>query len=326
MTDSLEHILACQICLEDFEEAGDHVPRLLPCSHTLCEECLKQLIKPSKRGNSMECPECGETHNVKNDVRTFPQNKYILINIKKKLEDSVKEVAPREVAKCEEHGRELILFCKRSECQKAICLKCLTRSHREHDVVDIVEEEKDVLSDEVEIILKTLKEKKQVAQAVQTTLTDLCDACVKKLRENEKRCLRLVKERFEYLIKTVDEQRQSTTNIREDISSLDQHQELLYNIKENINNDVDVATYEDIASNREVLDSIRVNIECNLSGEKSYQFLDYQPNQDKMENHVEILCDQLVKREIKLSEIIAAAKTKTPEFRCTGNNDVLAKW
>ena len=37
MTDSLEHILACQICLEYFEETGDHVPRLLPCTDTLCE-------------------------------------------------------------------------------------------------------------------------------------------------------------------------------------------------------------------------------------------------------------------------------------------------
>ena len=38
MADSLEYILACQICLEDFEEAGDHLPRILPCSHSLCEK------------------------------------------------------------------------------------------------------------------------------------------------------------------------------------------------------------------------------------------------------------------------------------------------
>ena len=143
MTDSLEHILACQICLEDFEETGDHVSRLLPCTHTLCEKCLKQLIKPTNEGAFIECPECREKHRVKNDVRTFPQTKYILINIRKKLEDSVKEVAPREVAKCEEHRRELILFCTRNECQKAVCNKCLTKYHRKHDVVDIEEAEKE---------------------------------------------------------------------------------------------------------------------------------------------------------------------------------------
>ena len=48
MTDSLEYILTCQICLEDFEETGDHVPRILPCSHSLCEKCLKELSGGSR--------------------------------------------------------------------------------------------------------------------------------------------------------------------------------------------------------------------------------------------------------------------------------------
>ena len=86
MSDSLEYILACQICLEDFEETGDHVPRILPCFHSLCEKCLKQLIE----GNSMECPECREKHRVVNGIKIFPQNKYILANIRKKETDIAK--------------------------------------------------------------------------------------------------------------------------------------------------------------------------------------------------------------------------------------------
>ena len=30
---SLEEILSCQVCYEEFEEDGDRVPRILPCSH-----------------------------------------------------------------------------------------------------------------------------------------------------------------------------------------------------------------------------------------------------------------------------------------------------
>ena len=218
MADSLEHILACQICLEDFEESGDRVPRILPCSHTLCETCLKQLFKPSNRGDFVECPECRMKHRVVDDVRTFPQNKYILINIKRKREESAKEAAQKEVAKCEEHGRELILFGKRSECQKAICLTCLTKYHREHDVVDIVEEEKEALASKVEIILQNLKEKKQEVSVAESTINDLCDSSVQKLRENEEKCLRLVKERFEKMIKTVDEQRLGAKDMWGEIS------------------------------------------------------------------------------------------------------------
>ena len=153
----------------------------MPSTHTLCERCLKQLIKPSKRGNSIECPECRETHNVKNDVRTFPQNKYILINIRKKLEDSVKEVAPRDVAKCEEHGRELILFCTRNECQKAVCNKCLTKYHRKHDVIDIEEAEKETLRTKIEMIVKNLERRKQAAKVVQSTMNGLYENCVQGL-------------------------------------------------------------------------------------------------------------------------------------------------
>ena len=319
MVDSLEHILACQICLEDFEETGDRVPRIMPCTHTLCEICLKQLFKPSNRGDFVECPECRMKHKVVNDVRTFPQNKYILTNIKRRLEDSAKEAAQSEVAKCEEHGRELILFCKRNECQKAICLTCLTKYHREHDVVDIVEEEKETLAAEVEIILQNLKEKKQAVSVVQTTINNLNDSCVQELRENQERCLRLVKERFEEMIKTVDEKRLSAKDIGEEISYLDQHQELLNNIKENINSDVDAETRDNIASNLEVVLSIKESIESNFSGKKSYEIFKYQPDHDKMKHHVDILCDQLVKREITLSKITAAVKTKASDFSCTGN-------
>ena len=78
MSESLEYILACQICLEDFEETGDHVPRILPCTHSLCEKCLKHLVQ----GDIVECPECRKKHTVAdNEVKTFPQNKYILANV-----------------------------------------------------------------------------------------------------------------------------------------------------------------------------------------------------------------------------------------------------
>ena len=35
--DSLEHLLSCQVCFHEFREDGEHIPRLLPCTHTLCE-------------------------------------------------------------------------------------------------------------------------------------------------------------------------------------------------------------------------------------------------------------------------------------------------
>ena len=124
MADSLEHILACQICLEDFKETGEHVPRFLPCTHTLCQRCLKELI----RNKNIKCPECRADHAVVNKERSFPQNKYLLINIKRRHLKAPEE--PKIIEVCEEHGKELILFCREVGCKKPICPICLTKQHR----------------------------------------------------------------------------------------------------------------------------------------------------------------------------------------------------
>ena len=77
---SLDFLLSCQVCFENFEPDGAHVPRLLPCTHTICHTCIGQLIQR----NNIECPECRENHEAKREEKSFPQNKYILTQIKRK--------------------------------------------------------------------------------------------------------------------------------------------------------------------------------------------------------------------------------------------------
>ena len=46
--DSWTSMLSCSVCLEDYEVDGGHIPILLPCSHTLCESCVKQTVGVSR--------------------------------------------------------------------------------------------------------------------------------------------------------------------------------------------------------------------------------------------------------------------------------------
>ena len=53
-----------------------------------------------------------------------------------------------ESGTCEEHGKDLIFFCKEEGCLKPICKSCLTQKHKNHDFVEIEEAKKDTLLQE----------------------------------------------------------------------------------------------------------------------------------------------------------------------------------
>ena len=132
-SDNLEGILSCQVCFEDFEPDGAHVPRLLPCTHTLCHTCIGQLIK----GDMIECPECRDKYDSKKDEKSFPQNKYILFQMKKTTPKLQRDQS--RIEKCREHEKELNIFCKEPECQRIICRTCLSHEHKKHEVVEVEE-------------------------------------------------------------------------------------------------------------------------------------------------------------------------------------------
>lgn len=50
--------LTCTICMRQFANEGDLVPRLLPeCGHTFCTKCLNELLARETDAASFLCPE-----------------------------------------------------------------------------------------------------------------------------------------------------------------------------------------------------------------------------------------------------------------------------
>ena len=80
MVDSEDDITNCPVCFEEYTEEGDHVPRILPCYHTVCEKCITELLLDF----SLDCPECRVTHHATHGIKIFPQNRYILTHIRTK--------------------------------------------------------------------------------------------------------------------------------------------------------------------------------------------------------------------------------------------------
>ena len=129
---SLDYIQECTVCCEEFTLDGDHIPRILPCSHILCEKCIKDLLQ----GGNVVCPQWREKFPTQNVAESFPQNNYVLPIIRRKTKNAQVNVEQRKEV-CEEHGREIALFCNEPCCKKSMCQLCMIQKHKTHDFVDL---------------------------------------------------------------------------------------------------------------------------------------------------------------------------------------------
>ena len=126
----------CPVCFELYTKTGKQIPRLLPCSHTLCHSCTVTLIKNGK----LECPTCRQVHHAKKGKLIFPQNQYILKQLEKKPFEGEYQI-------CNQHDREKNLYCKDIWCQTGICSVCLTENHSRHAVVDFLTVKENIIND-----------------------------------------------------------------------------------------------------------------------------------------------------------------------------------
>ena len=58
----VEEHLTCSVCLEPFKD-----PKVLPCLHSYCHECIINLAKNAK-SNTIDCPECRLTVQVRDII------------------------------------------------------------------------------------------------------------------------------------------------------------------------------------------------------------------------------------------------------------------
>ena len=61
----LNELLECSVCLERLDQSC----KVLPCQHTFCRRCLKEIVE---RRKELRCPECRVL--VEEDVDDLPAN------------------------------------------------------------------------------------------------------------------------------------------------------------------------------------------------------------------------------------------------------------
>ncbi|KAK6176527.1 hypothetical protein SNE40_014794 [Patella caerulea] len=129
-----DSFLTCGTCLCLYDSI-EHNPKLLPCSHTVCKNCLERIIaaQPLDTG-SFRCPICRETiHVPQGGVSAFPPS--FLVN---QLLDLMASQRRDVVPKCSIHSNQELLFCE--TCDIVFCTLCTDNNHNgrgasEHTVI-----------------------------------------------------------------------------------------------------------------------------------------------------------------------------------------------
>ena len=263
---SLEEIQFCQVCFEEFTYDGAHVPRLLPCTHTLCHMCIGQLIQ----GQKIECPECRKKHEARVEEKSFTQNKFVLIQMKgrpPKLDHAQPE-------KCKEHGKELNIFCTEPGCQEIICHLCFSFDHKKHKVVYVEErmnKEMDTLQENMKAVARNLQRKLRIitvakedaATKIETSLQEL------KLKKQE-----IIKHYYKMIQDSEDQMKEINVKTNQDLSAMDETLDLLYEIKESTEA-IEGVTYRDIIKQRDTVSGIMRNVNKHLTGTRTYDYHEY---------------------------------------------------
>ena len=84
----LEEDLECSVCFLSYTLPRTPIePKVLPCQHTFCKECVSRFISSSS-STTIKCPECRDEHDVPPQGAEGFKNNYTIIrllNAKKEL-------------------------------------------------------------------------------------------------------------------------------------------------------------------------------------------------------------------------------------------------
>ena len=113
--------LICSVCLELYT-----TPRILPCYHTFCEDCLDNLaLNKESDTYYISCPVCREKiKQPEEGARGFPKA-FQIINIV-----DIHRQEEKKQNTCSKHRKPLEMFCK--TCDDTICADCASYTHKDH--------------------------------------------------------------------------------------------------------------------------------------------------------------------------------------------------
>ena len=224
---------------------------------------------------ALECPECRRKHEVKNEERSFPQNKYLVMQIRNKPEVQEKEPKPEDVPKCEEHGKELVLYCREEGCKVPVCPLCIA-NHLKHEIMDIETGMKEEIKEkmrhdfieEVARVSTDLEDRLKQVSALKESVAEKTEKCLKDI---EKKRAEINQELDNMVKEATDLEVDTKLQIDENASVINEELLLLDNMKQTLKFLKDLS-HEDLMNCREAVEDVAESNNQFLAETGSYMY------------------------------------------------------
>ncbi len=182
----VEDQLECSICLQPYTD-----PKLLPCFHVYCKDCLKQIVIQDQDGSTVvTCPKCRQQVNLPEEGVAALQSAFHishLFDIRETLEKA-KEPEKTQCEKCKDG--KVTGFCR--DCGKFVCESC-TRVHQKWDelanhqivgLADIQAETASLVSPKTKVLYCSKHAKKKLKIYCGTCQELICSHCTIRLHKD----------------------------------------------------------------------------------------------------------------------------------------------
>ncbi|XP_019622778.1 PREDICTED: tripartite motif-containing protein 2-like [Branchiostoma belcheri] len=225
--DQIREELSCSICLELFTR-----PKVLPCQHTFCQDCLKDLARKKAR---FQCPNCRRRVKIPaQGVTGLPDNHLVgslCDRISNQPAVSTEEQGNSEVDvseeqagnNCDKHPSEkLRVYCK--QCLVPVCDECLDQDHAGHTTMSLkkameersasiktsVDQGKNVLESYLAFLRDLRNKEKEATERKEETVNNITqkfDQKVQKLTRSKDMLLKEVEEDHSRVLETIQKSR-----------------------------------------------------------------------------------------------------------------------
>ena len=305
---TMTEISRCSVCLEEYSDTGDLVPRLLPCSHSLCQGCIRRLLTCGRR--TLTCPEDRARHQAPEGERSFPQNRYVLLLMRQQ-----QRMKPK-FEMCPDHGRECSLYCSSSQCQRQSCQLCLIKEHRDHDCADLEQTRQEFC----EKLLKTIDGLSGELMQSKESLSKIKKAAFENAQDSirgiEKTRGELTKQ-FDVMIQEVQKDSEDThKGIEKDLKVIDDTVVELQEIKGST--DVETDSHRDLTLRLGRVEEITRDVAFKFSANRLISYPEYRAPLPQL---VKLVCGRLVGKgtEVRLPGAGTLTLSATvPQIKRTG--------